>query len=319
LVTDIGDEANNELAAAGLRGYRVRFELFRNRLGDEDKARFRALITSFRSALDDGESGSDIKQEIGKFFAAFSFPGEMRIDSSLNVATWPKHRPKQTEIRVALKPADQEDDSVGLQREITLRCHTEGVAKRTGKYATHCGLSGVLIDDLVLAAELHDLGKWDERFQAWLCKGSGALAAKHAEPLAKSGGRQTLKEQALARKMAEYPNGARHESASVLLAWASGDMGRAHDTELLLHLIGSHHGYGRPMLPYWDEDGDLRVVAKRGEKILESDTGRDLARLDSGWIERFSRLNERYGYWGLAYLEAILRRADCVQSREEQG
>jgi CRISPR-associated endonuclease/helicase Cas3 len=319
LVTDIGDEANNELAFAGLRGYRVRLELFGDRLGAEDRSKFRELVTSFRSALEDGDSGSEIKDKIGEFFASFSFPGEMRIDSSLHVATWPRHRPKQTEIRAALKPEDQEDDSVGLQREVTLRCHTEGVVKRTREYATRCGLSGAMVDDLVLAAELHDLGKWDERFQAWLCRGSAALAARLSEPLAKSGGRQTLHERRLAQELAKYPDGARHESASVLLACVSAEMEQAHDPELVLHLIGSHHGYGRPLVPHWEEDDDTSVLARRGSKVLESGTGRSLARLDSGWTERFSRLNERYGYWGLAYLETILRRADCVQSREEQA
>jgi CRISPR-associated endonuclease/helicase Cas3 len=169
-----------------------------------------------------------------------------------------------------------------------------------------------------LAAELHDLGKWDDRFQAWLCGGNATLAARNSEPLAKSDGSLTLAERSKAQAQAQYPRGARHESASVLLADASGELSKANDQELVLHLIGSHHGYGRPLLPFWDEDETETVVAQFRETSLETKTGRHLARFDSGWVDRFHDLNKKYGYWGLAYLETILRRADCVQSRKEQ-
>ena len=60
------------------------------------------------------------------------------------------------------------------------------------------------------------------------------------------------------------------------------------------------------------------VQALVNGRPIQSSTGRELARFDSGWIDRFWTLNQTYGYWGLAYLETILRRADCMQSREEQ-
>ena len=118
--------------------------------------------------------------------------------------------------------------------------------------------------------------------------------------------------------MAGYPKGARHEVTSVAAASALGLVESAHDKELVLHLIGTHHGWGRPFLPVWTEDPFWRVSVEWDGKKGETTSGVELARIDSGWVDRFWDLNRKYGYWGLAYLEGILRRADCMQSRWEE-
>jgi CRISPR-associated endonuclease/helicase Cas3 len=59
------------------------------------------------------------------------------------------------------------------------------------------------------------------------------------------------------------------------------------------------------------------VCAKVDGEEVETSSAHGLERLDRGWTERFWVLVEKYGFWGLAYLESILRRADCVQSRKE--
>jgi CRISPR-associated endonuclease/helicase Cas3 len=102
-----------------------------------------------------------------------------------------------------------------------------------------------------------------------------------------------------------------------MLAEKRGGWPEGCDSELALHLIGTHHGWGRPFPPVWD-DGENAIEAEiDGAHVTVAGVHR-IARLDSGWAERYAALTRKYGWWGLAYLETILRRADCVQSREEQ-
>jgi CRISPR-associated endonuclease/helicase Cas3 len=106
------------------------------------------------------------------------------------------------------------------------------------------------------------------------------------------------------------------------------------DRELLLYLIGSHHGLGRPLWPVAEHDDLPASFDSRNDFPSRIECSLDgmlltvagafrpelaLARFDSGWIDRFWRLLRRYGYWGLAYLEALLVLADHRQSELEQG
>ena len=84
------------------------------------------------------------------------------------------------------------------------------------------------------------------------------------------------------------------------------------DLDLLEHLVVSHHGYGRPLLLGVEDNfpGDVQVHIDDVEKTVSG----DLSCTDWEQPARFRRCCERYGYWGLALLEAIVRQADHVAS-----
>ena len=76
--------------------------------------------------------------------------------------------------------------------------------------------------------------------------------------------------------------------------------------ELVLHLITAHHGRARPHFPK-DEAFD---PAPKGQNVDE---------LVAEVPRRFGRLQCKYGRWGLAYLESLVRAADILASQKAEG
>jgi CRISPR-associated endonuclease/helicase Cas3 len=111
----------------------------------------------------------------------------------------------------------------------------------------------------------------------------------------------------------------RHELLSVrLIESAPGLLESAHDPELVLHLVASHHGFCRPFAPVVRDDEPVPVEHTILGHRMSSDSATRLERLDSGVPERFWRLVRRYGWWGLAWLETLMRLADHRCSEDEQ-
>ena len=165
---------------------------------------------------------------------------------------------------------------------IGLAEHMGGVGAKAAAFAKACGLPQPMIDILHEAGQLHDLGKNDPRFQLMLGSFDGRL-------LAKSGSHEV----AVSRKLAGLPRGWRHELGSVA---------QLIDIDpLVLYLIGSHHGRGRPWMPA-GPDPKLWHKAKAGD-----------------WPALATQMQDHYGFWGLCYLEAILRLADWACSVDEQA
>jgi CRISPR-associated endonuclease/helicase Cas3 len=209
--------------------------------------------------------------------------------------------------------ASTEDDGASfVDREVSLARHSADVRAWAERFARSLGLCDALAADLSLAAWLHDVGKADPRFQQMLAGGSEVRLALLDGPIAKSAvPERDATARREARRRSRYPVGARHELLSVAMAERStGALDRAQDRNLVLHLVGSHHGWCRPFAPTVDDPEDLIVVVKHGDHRLEATTRHALARLDSGVSDRFWDLVERYGWWGLAWLEALLRLAD---------
>lgn len=193
---------------------------------------------------------------------------------------------------------------------VKLRDHLDGVGGRAGCIASRLGLEDDLVEDLRLAGQLHDLGKVDRRFQTQLVGGDPVALEMLEEPLAKS-----LPNAARIRR---YPTGMRHEVASVAMVGANtGVLSSAQDKDLVLHLVGTHHGFARPLPPIiHDPEPQTLVYTIDGHPMeVQSDLTESTLALDMA--ERFWRLTERYGYHGLAWLEAILRLADHQQSAAE--
>lgn len=206
--------------------------------------------------------------------------------------------------------SDETQSHTGLGT--SLSDHLEGVGRRARLYAERLGLSSHLIGDIELAAKLHDLGKVEDRFQLVLVGGDEVELVMRSELLAKSlpgVGRFPL-----------MPRGFRHELLSVALVESNTDiLPSAADPELVLHLIGSHHGLGRP-LPTVVSDPDPTTIRHSVDGFdLVADTS--LARSDIAiqTADRFWTLQKRYGIYGLAWLETILRLADHRESADPEG
>lgn len=259
-----------------------------------------------------------------------SLPGRITLDS-----------PEEAEEDCSTDDSDESNIDRGAS--VTLEQHTRSVVERANRFASCLTSNDVMPDALMNAARLHDLGKLDPRWQGMIRGGQPPARVAHLPPLAKSDAPlRTATEQRAAARRAGLPLGFRHEMLSMQIA----EHARCKDgrslldglpddlRDLVLHLIASHHGHARPLAPVVIDDsprplpgfdletngtGDGRLVLPATDASGRAAWDKPPAhRLDSGICDRFWTLTRRYGWWGLAYLEAILRLADRAVSREEQ-
>lgn len=205
------------------------------------------------------------------------------------------------------RPNATEDDTSGSLYGFaqTLAEHSSQVEAKAEAFARAAGLPNERINDIKLAGLLHDEGKRDIRFQRWLHHGDplGSDPDDESTVLAKSG--RALPPNA--RDKAGLPPLWRHEALSVRLARAHAQLGTAADPDLVIWLVGTHHGFGRPLFPHADPIESAPDIGP--QSLAFTWDGMD-------WPTLFQTLKVRYGVWELARMEAILRLADHRASEE---
>ncbi|HEY5343840.1 MAG TPA: type I-U CRISPR-associated helicase/endonuclease Cas3 [Solirubrobacteraceae bacterium] len=203
----------------------------------------------------------------------------------------------------------------------TIDRHARAVSDEVRTCTQRLKLAAELSESLILAARAHDHGKADPRTQAFYRRGVRVFAA---EPIAKSEfGTSDPQMSRTAKQLAGLPTRQRHEIASVKVLSGATESGRVKtdglDIDLALHVVGVHHGLGRPIpgVPRGGNPARPFEIDAAGIKGTALGDGRD-GWADGAWLERFGLVLGRYGAWGAAYLEALLVTSDhLVSSRGE--
>lgn len=184
--------------------------------------------------------------------------------------------------------AATEDDRSESYHPQLLNEHQSWAERCAREIARRLGLDSKYVEMLVAAARLHDEGKRAKRWQRAFSAQSGADYAKTKGPI-----------------NYRLLDGYRHEFGSLPPAERDEQIKRLPEDlrELALHLIAAHHGFGRPIISTSGcEDAPPSLLQQRAREVAL----------------RFARLQRRWGPWGLAWWEALLRAADQQASRENE-
>ncbi|MFO1420727.1 MAG: type I-U CRISPR-associated helicase/endonuclease Cas3 [Candidatus Competibacteraceae bacterium] len=174
------------------------------------------------------------------------------------------------------------DLSAYAKRAQPLAVHLDRVEEAARRIVAKLDLPASLAEAVCLAARWHDKGKDRRHWQK-------AIGNLEGEPLAKSG---------RARFDRRFTKGYRHEFGSLLDAKIDPVISQHPERDLILHLIAAHHGYARPGFP--ERAYDRTVAFGRNEAAARS------------VLTRFAELQNRFGWWQLAWLETLVKAADAM-------
>jgi CRISPR-associated endonuclease/helicase Cas3 len=205
----------------------------------------------------------------------------------------PGHR---REIEVAYQPSTTEDHAPLFRVvPVTVDDYQRRFEMYVQAVAPHVVFPEILMPDLALAAWLSGEGLRDVRYQAFLRGGDRMALSGDFVALATCTTLFDIPYAAIrVRERINLPEHWRPEAEAVMRALAHPRLAEARDKFLVVWLVGTLHGFGRPFFPHSDPEHagpqDLDVVID----------GHD-------WSQIFTALKERYGWWGLAQLEATVR------------
>lgn len=194
------------------------------------------------------------------------------------------------EDRRALEEAEDDEASLGFQNDVLLTQHLGDARTKAVELCKRLAfLPANLRDTVIEAAGQHDLGKdrpWWQR----------AVGRVEQPAVAKSG---------RSRFDHKINRGYRHELGTVADIYEGKvTLPSTVDRELCLHLAAAHHGHARPGFRV-EAAGPVLIGAA---KCALTETP-----------ARFVNLQAQYGWWALAWLEALVKAADVLASRDEEG
>jgi CRISPR-associated endonuclease/helicase Cas3 len=250
--------------------------------------------------------------EVPEEFSKFNLRLKLTIDTLIaaeDLSESEEDEPQRYWLWLEAKKASGAD-ATGSSTAVTLEKHVADVVGHARNIATKLGLSESLSRCIILAAQIHDLGKRRTHWQ------QGIGNYDKTECFAKSG-----KHPITGKKLKPRPglDPYRHEFGSLLDVLAPSQHQEAdkdllhaftaltdEEKDIVLHLVAAHHGRARPHFPMspadetFDPCSDYNNTQKAAAEVPQ----------------RFARLQRRFGRWGLAYLESLLRAADYAASAE---
>ncbi len=191
-----------------------------------------------------------------------------------------------------VRPRSADDDGSRTARHIQeLEKHNQLAEAYALKIVAKLNLDEPVALAVTLASRWHDLGK---NRRVWQVSIGNLDYPKQV--LAKSGGKM---------RSADLGN-FRHEFGSLLDVTNLSEFKelKPEVQDLVLHMIAAHHGRARPHFPS-EEAYDYNY------------TDDAVAKIACEVPRRFARLQRKYGRWGLAYLESLVRAADALASRAD--
>lgn len=193
------------------------------------------------------------------------------------------------EDRRTLEEAEDDDGSLGFQNEVLLTQHLGDARTKATELCQRLSLPEGLRETVIEAAGQHDLGK----DRPWWQRAVGRIE----KPAVAKSDHSHFDH--------KINRGYRHELGSVAdLGDGKASLPTTVDRELCLHLVAAHHGHARPGFRV----EALGPVVTDGSKRVLTETP-----------ARFARLQAQHGWWALAWLEALVKAADVLASRDEEN